>query len=36
MIGSNYIKGMLVKGMRVLNSDKIYYDKPIAQILMQN
>ena len=36
MLGSNYIKGLLVKGLRVLSSGRIEVGKPIAQVLMEN
>jgi len=36
MFGSNYIKGLLVKGLRALGEQPSKRDKPVAQILMKN
>ena len=36
MLGSSYIKGMLVKGMRILSGVEADFGKPLAQLLMAN
>lgn len=36
MFGSNFIKGLLIKGLRAVIDKREKGNKPIAQILMKN